>query len=77
MHFPLKSSSEPEMRSEDFTPERREKGPLSKQEAIEIGLWICEIFLEGRLEWKVDQQLKIAMLRACDRRRDRGQRSTV
>lgn len=25
MHFPLRSSSEPEMRSEDFLPERREK----------------------------------------------------
>lgn len=77
MHFPLESSSEPEMRSEDFIPERREKGFLSKQEVIEIGLWICEIFLGGRLEWKVDQQLNIAMLRAWDRRRDRGQRSTV
>lgn len=37
MHFPLKSSSEPEIRSEDFTPERREKGSLSKQEVTACG----------------------------------------
>lgn len=30
MHFPLRSSSEPEMRSEDFLPERREKGFLKQ-----------------------------------------------
>lgn len=53
---------------------------LSKREVTEIGLWICEIFLEGRIEWKVDQQLKIAVPRACDRGEEpegRGQPSKV